>query len=127
MLGLVFDPSRYPANWIEIRRQILTRAGGRCECAGECGSGCSLGAGRCGRRNGEPQGGYRVVLTTAHLWRGPCSPCAAVGRKCGDPDHLKAMCQRCHLGYDREQHVAIRRKARRAAKAVADLFDHSAP
>lgn len=37
----------------------------------------------------------RVVLTTAHLCQ---------DSKCDDEYHMKAMCQGCHLRYDRGQH-----------------------
>jgi hypothetical protein len=85
----------YPSNWPEISKSIrFGRAGGRCECEGECGAGHE---GRCEARHGEPHPvtGSRVVLTTAHLDRNPWN---------SDPANLKAMCQKCHLSYDAEQH-----------------------
>jgi hypothetical protein len=86
---------RYPRNWPEISRAIrFGRAGGRCECTGECGAGH---AGRCEARHGQahPVTGSRVVLTTAHRDHTP-ENCA--------PENLFAACQRCHLAYDRDQH-----------------------
>lgn len=60
------DYKRYPENWHEISAYIrFERAGGRCECTGECG----LHEGRCEAEHGKahPVTGSRVVLTTAHL------------------------------------------------------------
>jgi hypothetical protein len=112
----------YPPDWPAVSRTVRDRSGGRCECAGECGR----HAERCERRQGEPlSAGYRVVLTVAHLWRGPCARCHADRHKCGEPAHLKAMCQRCHLIYDLPHHVAAAKRTRRARKATGDLF--SAP
>lgn len=95
------DMSRYPENWAEISERIrFERAGGRCECTGECG----LHKGRCAAVHGEehPVTGSKVVLTTAHL-----------GTDTGDKhnkmdvrdENLKAMCQRCHLIFDLPEHV----------------------
>lgn len=57
-----------------------------------------------------------VVLTVAHLNHTP-EDCAE--------DNLKAMCQRCHLNYDKDEHRA--QAARTRAAAVAEdnvaLFD----
>jgi hypothetical protein len=57
----------------------------------------------------------KVVLTTAHLCQ--CDPL------CGDPEHLKAMCNRCHLRIDVKLHVKHARDKRRARVAVRDLFE----
>jgi hypothetical protein len=72
-----------------------------------------------------PSGRGKVVLTVAHLWRGPCADHHAAKVKCGEPDHLKAMCQRCHLAYDLPQHrenAARTRRQRRRERASGDLF-----
>jgi hypothetical protein len=85
----------YPRDWPEISKSIrFGRAGGRCECEGECGAGHE---GRCEALHGRPHPvtRSRVVLTVAHLDHEP--------RNC-DPANLRAMCQRCHLRYDAEQH-----------------------
>lgn len=113
------DRSRYPDDWEGLAARIRERAGDRCECAGECGR----HAERCWRRQGDKlDSGGRVVLTTAHLWRGPCAEHHAAGVKCGEPSHLKSMCQACHLAYDIPQHVANARRTRRARRASGDLF-----
>jgi hypothetical protein len=108
------DKRHYPHNWPQISKAIrFDRAGGRCECAGECGTGHG---GRCKARHGDPHPvtGSTVVLTTAHLDREP--------RNC-DPANLRAMCQRCHLRYDAEQHAASRAWTRAGRPAVQlELF-----
>lgn len=92
---------RYPADWPVISLRIRTdRAAGRCECAGECGTGHPD---RCPAVNAQPHPntGSRVVLTVAHLDHIP--------EHC-DPANLRAMCQRCHLAYDRDLHQRTRRR-----------------
>lgn len=107
---------RYPADWPAISLAIKAdRAGWRCECQGECGRG-THGLRRCPNRHGEPAygTGSRVVLTTAHLDHTP--------ENC-DPFNLRAMCQGCHLHYDRDHHAATRAATRRAESAqLAGLF-----
>ena len=59
----------YPSNWAEISKSIrFGRAGGQCECWGECGAGHE---GTCEARHGQPHPvtGSKVILTTAHLDR----------------------------------------------------------
>lgn len=93
--------TRYPADWPEISRRIrFERAGGRCECQGECGHDH---AGRCPERNGQPHSVTRstVVLTVGHTTHQP--------ERSGD-DELRAWCQRCHLAYDRDHHSANARR-----------------
>lgn len=81
----------YPKDWPAISRSIRARADNRCEW--------------CGAVNGQPHPvtGSRVVLTVAHLdhWPPHC-----------DPANLAALCQRCHLNYDRERHVQHARETR---------------
>ena len=100
----------YPLNWGEIRHRILNRAKNKCE--------------KCGVLNGEvivrltadrsqyrtfeecdrllhdhgdesleyDEKAIRIVLTVAHLDHDPRN---------NSDDNLKALCQRCHLNYDR--------------------------
>ena len=99
------DRDRYPDDWPEISLRIRTqRAGGRCECKGECGRGHK---GRCQAWNGHPHPQTRstVVLTVAHRDRAP--------ENCDDAN-LFAACQACHLSYDAEQHAATRARTRHA-------------
>lgn len=101
---------RYPAEWPAISHAIKERARWRCECEGECGRGTH--AGRCPNRHRMPAygTGSLVFLTTAHLNHTP--------EDC-DPANLRAMCQGCHLHYDRDHHTETRALTRAAAWAEA--------
>lgn len=101
---------RYPADWRAISLAIKERAGWRCECVGECGRGTHTG--RCPNQQGQPAygTGSKVVLTTAHLNHTP--------EDCRD-DNLRAMCQGCHLHYDRDHHRETAARTRAAALAAA--------
>lgn len=99
------EKHRYPTDWPLISAAIrFTRAEGRCECDGRCGKNHE---GRCINKQGQPSyiTGKRVVLTTAHLDHTP--------ENCDD-DNLMAMCQGCHLAYDKDHHAETRRQTREA-------------
>lgn len=98
------ERARYPKNWKEISARIRARSGGRCECVAECGLHTSY---RCQEWNGKAAifAKGKIVLTVAHLDHTP--------ENCSD-DNLKAMCQRCHLRYDRKQHAENARRTREA-------------
>ena len=83
--------AKYPKNWKEIRAHILERAGNKCE--------------RCGAVNYEPHPitGSKVVLTIAHLDNDTTH---------NTDDNLEAMCQKCHLAYDRDLHTINAAKTR---------------
>lgn len=125
------DKGRYPPNWDEITARIRERAGGRCECRGECGVDHSChgpAAHQLGllaeRRRGQPVSPRgdasprcderqhtvgrdmrgRVVLTVAHLDHTP-ENCA--------PDNLRAMCQGCHNRYDQAHRQRNQRRRQR--------------
>lgn len=78
--------------------------------------GAHAGVDRCMSRQGQPNPvtGRTVILTVAHLNHTP-TDCR--------PENLRAMCQRCHLSYDRPRHLAKQAANRRARKATGDLFD----
>lgn len=98
------EKARYPKDWKAISLRVRDRAQGRCECVAECG----LHAwGRCVERQGRKAFFAKgvVILTVAHLDHTP--------EHCAD-DNLKAMCQRCHLRYDRDHHAETRRATREA-------------
>jgi len=104
------------AGWPELRAAILARAGGACECTGQCGSHSD----RCGApdrayivRPGHARWRWRlagdvvaagerrvrVVLSVAHLDQNANN---------NDPGNLLAVCQRCHIVHDRAQHRRTR-------------------
>lgn len=95
----------YPADWKAISRRIrVERAQLRCECTGECGLHHER---RCIERHLDPAffAKGRIILTTAHLDHDPMN--------CAD-ENLKAMCQRCHLRYDRGLHNETKDRRRDA-------------
>lgn len=142
------ERDRYPVDWPQISERVREEAGQRCEwCGVENGAvilrgsdnqyGASLPAWRYADApvydhtfsacTGEPipganwdtfdpnaRGPVKVVLTVAHLDHQP-ENCAR--------ENLRALCQKCHNDYDapvRRRGIAERRKA---ALAVADMFD----
>jgi hypothetical protein len=114
---------RYPPDWPAIAAAIKwDRAGGRCECAGECGRPAEHLAedGRCPNRHGAPAWGTgkTVVLTTAHLDHQPEN---------SDPSNLLAACSGCHLFYDRHHHARTRAATRIAALGMDALFELELP
>lgn len=99
--------SVYPPDWKEISRRIrFERAGNRCEW--------------CGAVNYQPHPitGSKVVLTLAHL--GTPHADGRPGDKHDKSDcrekNLVALCQRCHLNFDRPDHMrraALTREVKR--------------
>lgn len=84
------NKNRYPVDWKKISRAIrFDRAQNRCEF--------------CGAENymPHPETGSKVILTVAHLNHTP--------EDC-NPENLRALCQRCHLNYDKEYHAHSRRR-----------------
>ena len=99
------DWKRYTRNWSRVLRVIMRRSRGRCEW--------------CDAANGEPHPitSSRVVLTTAHLGE----PFATGSDKHDKHDiraeNLAALCQRCHLNHDRDEHAANARATRERKRA----------
>ena len=106
---------RYPTEWRGISDAVrFARAGGQCECEGECGMPGHADRAALRRMTGQSPRcanvhlgasvytGSLVILTTAHLDHQP-ENCA--------PENLRAMCQGCHLYYDREHHAQTRRES----------------
>jgi hypothetical protein len=101
---------RYPRNWREISARIrFDRAGGRCECSGQCG--LTHPGGRCPALHDQPHPATRSVvwLTTAHLNHTPEDV---------RESNLLAACQRCHLRLDAGHH-RVTRSITLAARAAA--------
>ncbi len=93
---------RYPPDWEAIALQVKERSGWKCE--------------RCGAVHGQPHPltGSIVVLTTAHV--GPTK------HDKHDITALVAMCQRCHIREDADEHrdnARVTRTAKRLAQAAA--------
>lgn len=105
---------RYGPDWSAFSDYIrFGRAGGHCECEGECGRGTHLG--RCPNTHGAIAYGteeIRVVLTVAHLCHTP---------ECRE--HVKAMCQGCHLHYDKGHHAETAFTTREAAAGQLRLIE----
>ena len=111
------DPTRYPDGWEKVSLTIRRIAGNRCEW--------------CGVQNGAPLPSGRkgkVVLTVAHL--GTPFPDGKPGDRHDKHDirreNLAALCQKCHLTYDLEEHIEHARHTRQrkkyeAAKAAGQL------
>lgn len=84
------DPKKYPPDWKKISVQVtFGRARGRCE--------------NCGAVAGYPHPvtNGTVVLSACHTC--DCEPL------CGNLDHLRGWCQKCHLAFDSERHVRAAR------------------
>ena len=120
---MTFDPKKYPENWRKFSLDIrFDRAKGQCECTGECGLHqpsmftATQEPRRCVERNGEDAkwAKGRIMLTVAHL-NAPGGPCSCIPH-CAIAEHVKAMCQRCHLKYDIERHVRHRTEKRDAKR-----------
>ncbi len=116
---------KYPKNWPDLSRAARTRAGWRCEwCQAPHGAvikrkvtaemrdwaevislietdGKEWGTAKMPVARLRFHGLVKIVLTTAHLDRNTAN---------NEPENLVALCQRCHLNYDRAaQHQPARR------------------
>jgi hypothetical protein len=120
--------AKYPDNWKDVSKAIrYERAKGQCECEGECGlHRTNPGPRRCVEldRTDAQWAGGKVVLTVAHLDAvGDVCRCEEeTGQLCANPEHLKAMCNRCHLRYDHPKHLKNAAATRRAKKNNLELF-----
>lgn len=93
------DLKIYPSNWKSIAKACKDKANWKCE--------------QCGIAHGELRIGvndrlYKVVLTAAHVGENKHNKM--------DCSNLKALCQRCHLREDKDDHVANRKRNRRYKK-----------
>ena len=101
------NKARYPKNWKHIADSIRERAGNKCEGSPDFPD--------CRAENGNhhPVTGSKVVLTVAHLDHQP-ENCA--------PENLRAMCQRCHLNYDKHHHAKTAYATKKALAKTLDMF-----
>lgn len=112
------DYSRYPKDWKQIRARILERSEHRCEWCGKVNHSMITFTYRATLRGGVPYSfttpEKKVVLAIAHLDHDITN---------NTDDNLAALCQWCHLGHDREQHVrnAARTRAAKRAAGTAPL------
>jgi len=102
------NKARYPKNWKSIRAQILERANHCCEGSPDFPD-C-----RVPNYSMHIETGSKVVLTIAHLDHTP-ENCAH--------ENLKALCQRCHLNYDKQHHAQNSAKTRRNRSPQVDMVD----
>ena len=112
-----FDKRRYPKNWKSISLEIRDRENWQCKW--------------CGAENGKPNPatGSIVVLTTAHL--GTVHADGTPGNKHDKmdvrPENLAALCQRCHLNFDRDEHVLNAARTRRKRQIEAGQMGFLSP
>lgn len=122
------DYKKYPKNWFtEIRPSVLNRADNKCE---ECGVPNYALIFRPHKNKPDwklwPEGmesetlsldgfkSVKIILTIAHLDHDKDNHEVSI-------DRLRAWCQRCHLRYDMNHHVA-NRKYGRGHKTQPTLF-----
>ena len=127
---------RYPDDWNHISDVIrFGRAGGRCECCGECGldhehpivRAPDAPEERCHAVHAKPHPvtGSNVILTTAHLDHQLENSDDAGGVFVELPlerSNLRAMCQGCHLHYDRDHHAERARQTREERREQIGLW-----
>jgi hypothetical protein len=99
---MAFERKRYPPDWPQVRARILQRANDRCEGTPQHPD--------CRAKNHErhPETGSKVVLTIAHMWDSDPANCYET--------NLRALCNRCHLSWDRPHHLRKQRLNREARK-----------
>ncbi len=112
------DKARYPPDWARISRAIKDAALWRCEA-------CGIAHGTPRPSASHPGKPFCEVITCAHL--GIDYPDGRPGNPHDKmdcrPENLAALCTRCHLDYDRVEHVRQRRRNRLAKEAwMYDTF-----
>jgi len=123
-----------PAKWRAIRERILARAGHACEWCGvpnrehvwrrgdewePCDETESEGEATAMLSDGWRF--VRIVLTIAHLDHDPTN---------NSERNLRALCQKCHLGYDAKHHArnaARTRQRKREAAGQRAMFNRETP
>lgn len=148
LFDMPIDYKKYPADWLTaIRPRILARAGNKCEqclvpnktviCRGHYQDstgtmipawqnddgqihsaldGAHLGddyVGEVWQADDAAQRVTKVVLTVAHLDHDIAN---------NEDANLKALCQRCHLAHDKDQHLASARITVSRKRGLQSLF-----
>lgn len=108
----------YPTNWkTEIRPAILKRANNCCEFCGVMSYSfrCKLDHDKIlpPNSNVNLKEYSKIVLTIAHLDHDPTN---------NNFGNLKALCQKCHLNYDKDLHKYNSALTRRAKLPIKDIF-----
>jgi 5-methylcytosine-specific restriction endonuclease McrA len=99
------DYKKYPSNWkTEIRPSILERDNYCCAFCGIANYGSRWSP------NGKKM--TLIVLTIAHLDHDITNNC---------PSNLKALCQKCHLSYDKDHHRKNARQTQKTKKGLLEL------
>lgn len=119
--AMPWDPKKYPKDWPNIVLQMRARAGDRCECMGECGlHKTNPGPRRCIEKHHQPAqwAKGRIVLTCAHLGtvKADGSPGDKHDKSDVRPENLKMLCQKCHLRFDIDEHIANAKRTRENKK-----------
>lgn len=125
------DYSRYPADWKQLRAQVLERS---CNCCEVCGVANYAEGARDIKGvwhnehdidtlnsdvgyylfNGEYPKIVKIILTVAHLDHDIENNAL---------DNLKALCQRCHFAHDREDNAKKRKESAQRKKIEAKRDD----
>jgi len=119
------DKSKYPLWWECFSYWMrFKRAGGRCECKGECGTDhkATHDEKRCFEQHGTKAQHFKgnVILTVAHLHHNPQHWDVKDMKKT-----CRAMCQKCHLRYDRHHHQENSRRTRERKRGQPPLLEVS--
>ena len=120
----------YPANWREISLRIRARERGRCKFCGVPNNAYrnvrtgeyKLRLESCGKWVLAGEKVTRIVLTVAHLGveRADGLPGDKHDKMDVRDENLAALCQRCHLAFDREDHVRHRKENREARRLARE-------
>lgn len=122
--------NNYPSNWkSEIKPAILKRANNCCEFCGVennsyifrtddnkwfyCDDWLNTKNRGVGFYITKGDGRIKIILTIAHLDHDVTN---------NDYENLKALCQKCHLNYDKEHHKKNSKQTRNKKKGLQELF-----
>ncbi len=101
--------SIYSKEWKAFRAELLERSENKCEGTPQFPK-CEAV-----NRESHPETGSKVVLTIAHMDHDSTHT---------DPERCRALCQRCHLNWDREHHAKNAAATRRKKSPQIDIEDY---